>query len=445
MRPAKSRPFLPAFELARGRAPRYTRPIRSRMTRSLTSQHPQHDAKRVGIVTFYLKDNYGGALQAFATCEICRSLGLEPLLVRSPFEGYYGMDPDKGMPLSLLIGLYMRHRLLRPGRAASLLLRLKKALIKLRAPQGQALLHKNDGIAAHLFKRFANRHLPPVISTEDRQAIASCSCFIVGSDQVWRRRYLRNEYHVLHYLLDFADDEQRAASIAYAASFGCEHWEGSELMRQPAAELLRQFKAVSVRENSGIAAAREAWGVDAVRMPDPTLVVDAKAYDRLIESEKTVLPPKPYLATYILDASESSRRVARAAAEGLKLYGQPLMPTAQTGHRDDLIFKSVPQWLRYMRDCEAVVTDSFHGCVFSLIFNKPFLCLGNAARGSARFDTLFDTFGLRDRLLVDGDASQALDLLRQPMDWERINALLHSEQQRGLNFLRDHLRPSPSA
>ena len=366
------------------------------MTRSLTSQHPQHDAKRVGIVTFYLKDNYGGALQAFATCEICRSLGLEPLLVRSPFEGYYGMDLDKGMPLSLLIGLYMRHRLLRPGRAASLLLRLKKALIKLRAPQGQALLHKNDGIAAHLFKRFANRHLPPVISTEDRQAIASCSCFIVGSDQVWRRRYLRNEYHVLHYLLDFADDEQRG-------------------------------------------------GVDAVRMPDPTLVVDAKAYDRLIESEKTVLPPKPYLATYFLDASESSRRVARAAAEGLKLYGQPLMPTAQTGHRDDLIFKSVPQWLRYMRDCEAVVTDSFHGCVFSLIFNKPFLCLGNAARGSARFDTLFDTFGLRDRLLVDGDASQALDLLRQPMDWERINALLHSEQQRGLNFLRDHLRPSPSA
>lgn len=414
------------------------------MQRFHTSQHPQHTAKRVGIVTFYLKDNYGGALQAYATCEICRSLGLEPLLVRSPFEGYYSLDPAKEIPLSQLFGLYIRHQLLHSGRTASLLLRLKKALIKLRTPQAQTLQRNNDGIAAHLFKRFADRHLPTIISTEDQQAIASCDCFIVGSDQVWRRRYLRNEYHVLHYLLDFANDDQRAASIAYAASFGSDHWEGCGLMRQPAADLLHQFKAVSVRENSGIAAAKEAWGVDAVRMPDPTLVVDAKAYDKLIDSEKTSLPPKPYLASYILDASESSLRVARALADELKLYEQPLMPTARTGNRDDLIFKSVPQWLRYMRDCQAVVTDSFHGCVFALIFNKPLLCLGNTARGSARFDTLFETFGLKERLLVDGDPTKARDLMQQPMDWERINTLIHGEQQRGLNFLRDNLLP-PSA
>lgn len=97
------------------------------------------------------------------------------------------------------------------------------------------------------------------------------------------------------------------------------------------------------------------------------------------------------------------------------------------------------QWLRYLRDCDAVVTDSFHGCVFSIIYNKPFVCLGNEGRGSTRFDTLFQVFGLEDRLVTSRDPEKVLRVLQKPIDWERVNAIHEAERQRGLDFLKSNL------
>ena len=96
---------------------------------------------------------------------------------------------------------------------------------------------------------------------------------------------------------------------------------------------------------------------------------------------------------------------------------------------------SIPQWLRFIRDSECVLTDSFHGCVFSIIFNKPFICLGNASRGSARFTSLLGIFGLQERLVTSCDKDSILQLMNTPIDWERVNKIRHSEQQRAIDFL----------
>ena len=105
----------------------------------------------------------------------------------------------------------------------------------------------------------------------------------------------------------------------------------------------------------------------------------------------------------------------------------------------DRIPLSIPQWLRCIRDSECVLTDSFHGCVFAIIFNKPFVCLGNASRGSARFDSLLGTFGLQERLLINPTPEQVANLMRNPIDWEQVNAIRSSEKQRALQFLKENL------
>ena len=261
--------------------------------------------------------------------------------------------------------------------------------------------------------------------------------FIVGSDQVWRREYTKDR--LMTYFLDFATEEQRRRSISYAASFGTDEWEGTPEETQRCGELLRQFKAVSVREFSGVRICKEVFGVDAVQMPDPTLLATLEDYEQVINSEKTRIPESPYFASYVLDDSAEASQLLDGVEKSTGLYHQRLMPKSTARKRCDRFYCTVAQWLRYLRDCDAVVTDSFHGCVFSIIYNKPFVCLGNEGRGSARFDTLFQVFGLEDQLVSSLDPEEVLLVLRQPIDWQRVNAIHEAERQRGLDFLRSNL------
>ena len=92
-------------------------------------------------------------------------------------------------------------------------------------------------------------------------------------------------------------------------------------------------------------------------------------------------------------------------------------------------------WLRGFRDAEYVITDSFHACVFSIIYNKPFLCIGNGFRGMARFNTLLGQFGLMDRLVsIDSDHIPSSDI-----DWTTVNAVLEEKRRKSLGFLRHAL------
>jgi exopolysaccharide biosynthesis predicted pyruvyltransferase EpsI len=100
---------------------------------------------------------------------------------------------------------------------------------------------------------------------------------------------------------------------------------------------------------------------------------------------------------------------------------------------------SIPRWLRSIRNAEYLITDSFHGCVFAIIFNIPFICLGNKSRGTARFQSLLRTFNLEDRLLVNPDTDTVIRALQMPIHWEDVNRIHELERQRGISFLKRHL------
>ena len=260
--------------------------------------------------------------------------------------------------------------------------------------------------------------------------------FVVGSDQVWRPEYCKYLKSTPFFFLNFASKEQRSNSIAYAASFGVDTWEASEDETLIVASLLRDFKSVSVREHSGVKICREKFGVDAVRMPDPTLLLSCIEYEKIMQDEKRV---GGGLAAYILDESLQIAKLLDVLSCSMNMRLIHMMPRANASRMRERLDMSVSRWLRTIHDCSCFVTDSFHGCVFAIIFNKPFVCLGNTLRGNTRFDSLLSIYGLESRMVSSGCFDDILRIMREPIDWMKVNAIRESERKMGIEFLKNNL------
>ena len=212
--------------------------------------------------------------------------------------------------------------------------------------------------------------------------------------------------------------------IAYAASFGGDRLCG---LKNPAdlkahTANLAKFKAISVRECDGVRLARECFGVDARWVLDPTLLANKEIYDKFLSH----LPQRKGFA-YILDPSPRSE----VAMELLKK--QSGLEIDEVNDRGNRI--GIKAWLSAIAGAEFVLTDSFHGCVFSIIFNKPFFVLVNASRGASRFSSLLGSFGLEDRALQDPKDAR----LDATIDWDSVNEELRRKREDSMKFLKTSL------
>lgn len=259
--------------------------------------------------------------------------------------------------------------------------------------------------------------------------------FIVGSDQVWRQGY----GDVPSYMLDFLPASDNRPRVAYAASFGLiaiDEW--SAVARSSAANLLRQFSAASVRETQAADFAREHLGLNVPVQVDPTLLLRREDYDTLLETETLGASDEPYVLTYLLDATPESIAAAHrfASRRGYRIVDVSSGDPSRRAQRP-----SVPEWLALFRYASHVITDSFHGMVFSTIFERPFVVLPNAARGTDRFTSLASILGLQSRL-----ASSPLDfdrVLDTPVSWGPTRDAIQASRVRGRAFLSASLRRAP--
>lgn len=377
----------------------------------------------VGVLTHPLRGNYGGMLQAYALCRTVERLGCKAYLV--------GVKPDNDRDAEDegVDGLWSTAVRLVKDVAGYVLIRAGVA------KSGFSIIRRMVRMQARWFQR---RFLPAEIDFTDKR-IGRLSRFVVGSDQVWRASYIRPMTELGVFFLDFADERQRRGSISYAASFGTGVWEGTPEETRYCKGLVRELKAVSVREDSGVRICRDVFDVEAVAMPDPTFLVPTGDYERIIHAGRTHLRPDPYFVSYILDGSEEVEAMLEDLASGLSLRRQGVRPCVGSPFYWERFSCSVAQWLRYMRDAEAVVTDSFHGCVFAIIYHKPFVCLGNESRGSTRFESLLRTYGLEDRRVARVEAREVQRVLQMPIDWACVDSVLDAERRRGFDFLRQNL------
>ena len=178
-------------------------------------------------------------------------------------------------------------------------------------------------------------------------------------------------------------------------------------------------------------------------MPEPAFLLLQADYQNLIKQSKEApaIKPASYIAYYILDMTSAKRR---QLDEFSRQTGLPLINCmhdspheAQAHESGTAYYRPIEQWLDLISSARYMLTDSFHGSVFAIIFNTEFFCFGNAHRGNSRFDSLFGKLNLSYRL-VDPETANLQKLSKTP-DWNAVNHILADWRQRGRNYLNKHL------
>ena len=379
---------------------------------------------KIGILTQPLHSNYGGILQNYALQQVLKQMGHEVETI----------DWGGGSGLRAMLyrmKVHVLHTLL-PNRYP---------LLKyMPNDKEKSIIQRNTN---HFINTYIN-HTEAMHSYEEFVKQASkgkYDAYVVGSDQCWRPYY--NAF-LPSMFLDFVQDKQ-VKRMAYAASFGTDKWEFTPQLTNVCAPLAKKFDLVTVREDSGVKLCKEHLGVDAVHVLDPTMLLTKEDYIQLIEKEKE---PKSNgtLFNYILDpdAKKSAFIQKVAKSKGLKAF--QVLPKCQTETRtkddvknriEDCVFPGVTTWLRAFMDADMTIVDSFHGMVFSIIFNKPFWAIGNVSRGMSRFTSLLKMFHLEDRLL-DADQLDNVDFSK-PIDWIMVNGILEEKKRECKSMLFDIL------
>lgn len=377
---------------------------------------------KIGIHTHPLYTNYGGLLQAYALQTVLKKMGHEVLTIdRSINE----------TPLYL--------------RILSMVKRWFTNVFFRKSIPIRVWLTANETkiISQHTY-RFIKEHinLTEQIDTIKKFQLLKTygfEAYIVGSDQVWRPSITPG---VTHYFLDFLNKSDKVKRIAYAASFGVSNWEFSSNQTIQCAILAKQFHAISVREDSAISLCKEYLGVDAIQVLDPTLLLKKEDYIKLVKKDN-ISKSKGSLLTYILDKSSENSKIVQAISQELGLEPFSVMPKkrfSETGSKniEDCIFPPVTEWIRGFMDADFVVTDSFHGTAFSIIFNKPFISIGNTGRGLTRFKSFLKIFELEERLILSFSEFTTAKINAE-IDYVRINQILKEQQQQTFNFITESL------
>lgn len=257
-------------------------------------------------------------------------------------------------------------------------------------------------------------------------------CILVGSDQVWREIY---SPCIEDFFLGFLPEDDNRLKITYAASFGTADAPISSEHLENCVQLAKRFSVISVREQSGVEIMKNDFGLDAMLHLDPTLLLSADQYKFPVKEMK-----KGGLVSYILDETKDKNDIIDDAASALRLKNRKLRIVTSDNESGHAIFPSIEEWLASFANADFVVTDSFHGCVFSIINHKPFIAIANKDRGLERFTSLLGTFGLMDRLIFGHeDFIRKKGLLRQPIDYTIVNNKLHKIRQESVDYLVNHL------
>lgn len=291
--------------------------------------------------------------------------------------------------------------------------------------------------------RFVNTHIDTIdLLTRSNEsvidAVRQFDAIVVGSDQVWRATMS----DIPTYFLSFTK-AINVKRIAYAASFGTDDLnEYSKMDMKIASESIKLFDAVSVREKSGVHLCRDYFKMDAVHVLDPTMLLSKDDYLKLIEEEDKPCSEN-ILLTYVLDRTQEKNDIIQRVGEALHLTSCEngavrYFSNVVESNVSECIYPSVSRWVAGFRDAQFVVTDSFHGTVFSIIFNKPFVAILNSKRGSSRFISLLSVLGLENRLI-----STTNDLLEEhlkPIDYTEVNKILNDWRYLSISFMERHLK-----
>lgn len=360
--------------------------------------------KKVGILTLPLGTNYGGVLQAYALLKYLKNNNYNAYFINRRWD----------------------------NNRTDLFYKFQKWFYR--------------NIFARNFTKFIENHLRPstfeMTSQKDIFKINEMNfdAVIVGSDQVWR---VENTSGVgNNFFLDFIEDNN-IKKLSYAASFGINEIKCSDYKLKEIKSLINDFDAVSVREDSGVDICKNKFNVLAERLLDPTMLLEESDYLDLIN--KNVFLNNNQLTTYVLDKTDEKMKIVNEISNKKNLKVKSVNTELKSFdiknlllNINEIVLPSIEQWIKGFSEADFIVTDSFHGTLFSILFNKQFVSIGNKRRGLTRFQSILGLFDLDERLILTSDDLNA-DLLNKKIEYDRINKIINREREKTLNFLKENL------
>lgn len=342
---------------------------------------------KIGILTHPQGTNYGGILQCYALCTYLKKLGHEPIVIqRVADKSFFLWSIVRNILKTLHFPRYYHPD--EVDRMANIRPFIQKYLVRTEPIDSQGKMKK-------------------VCRKYGLKAV------IVGSDQVWRYDYAINFGY--NYFLDFVPKD--VVKLSYAASLGLNVWKYNTTQTEQIKRLLSTFRDVSVRENDAVLLCTENLKISPKWLMDPTLLLTEEDYNTIIRPQRI---ERKYVFVYWLgDKSLVSKDIDYYRQKGYKIIDINL--------RDNKELYSIEHWLSYIKYADYIITDSFHGCVFSIIFKKQFIVRMNKSGGTGRLISLFNM--LRIPLSEDGFISP---------DYESLD--LEKWRDKSFNYLSSNLR-----
>ena len=386
--------------------------------------------KKIGMAIVTYVNNFGSFLQSYATKEAIEGLGYETEVINTE-----GVQKEIGAARKK----YFLSRCFNLSELNSYLVTLTGIVRK--------IIDKNYAsqikIRNEVFNRFREKNFEfsPVISSWNeigQYCKNNYSSVVVGSDQLWRPANIEGNY----YTLNFVPSEIN--KVAYATSFGV-----AQLPKKQANKaklFIPRIQHLSVREEKGRKLVKDLTNLDAQVVCDPTMLLtksdwDAHTGQRIIK--------KDYILCYFLGGNDDYPKFARRMKEktGLPLVG--LVHCAGYNKNVNAYYDETPfdigpfEFINLIKYSKYVLTDSFHCCVFSIIFNKDFYAFrrfkdGDEMSTNDRLTTLFTWTGIKNRLL-NGNEEINEELLRS-IDYSGIDDILDKKREESINYLSSSLR-----
>lgn len=343
----------------------------------------KEDKNGVAILNFHYENyNYGANLVAYSLSEIIKKIGYKPYVINfDPFDDFKPIERYRTIEFINFRNKYL-----------------------------------------NMTPRFRNREDLKILNNYFDK-------FVVGSDQVWRKVITNN--NMFTYFFDFLDFDKKI--ISYAASFGKSEFEGTEEDSKYVKILLKKFNSISVRENDGQKILKDKFDIKSMVMVDPTLLLTVDDYKKIyVENNE-----KNYVAIYCLFDEEVINSVHLK-----KLFNNKKILNIK-GYNEKFnfgtIFKynSIGKWISGIKNSDFVITDSYHGVLFSLLYNKEFICIGNSSVSYSRFKSIIENISedIAKRMFYSIDEVTDLSKLDR-LNYSKINERIKKMRENSVFWLK---------
>lgn len=365
---------------------------------------------KIGILTLPFNNNYGGYLQCYALMTVLKREGHDVELI-------YRRHPKA--PISKKVVPTLKN---------ILKVLIGKKVVSIFPNEEKSFRTRGKALMPFLDEKITPKSRP-LYSSKDFLGYVSgrYDAVIVGSDQVWRPEYGPG---IRDYFFYGIHDEQ-LIKLSYAASFGTDSPQFKAEELNDCNKSLAKFKGVSVRESTGITVLKQ-LGFKLSCKPqvvlDPTLLLSTQDYLNLIKEE--VHPSKGKVFCYVLDTNSEKEEIISNVCKMLDRARYAISDIQKVG----VALPSIGSWLSAIRDADFVITDSFHGMVFSVIFQKDFIVCPNLNRGGSRFTSFLGSIGLESRIV---STAKALDT--SSIKWNEVNLKLNKLKKESHEFLKRSL------